>query len=192
MEPGNGAHTMFQGIRQEHSLDHRKNPNTTIEIAGEDIVCYGGLQPSSSQTWKQWAETYLESAGVAHQIKWKGRLTYFKYQQWLAHSWCHVYLTRSYVCSWSLLDALASGTPIVASNNKPVLEYCQLTPGVELVNNDDITEIAQKVNQTIKTRHLTNRRDLQDARQDQLLPLDLKQSLRAWELVTGLNLNTSD
>ena len=46
-----------------------------------------------------------------------------EYCNWLASSWCHVYLSHPYVTSWSYLDAIASGTSIVASEINALREF---------------------------------------------------------------------
>ena len=60
---------------------------------------------------------------ISANIEWVGYLDSHEYCNWLATSWCHVYLTHPYVTSWSYLDAIASGTSIVASEIKALKEF---------------------------------------------------------------------
>ena len=75
-----------------------KYPNLEVQIAGEDKICYGGLNPSKNTTWGTWAKEYLASGNYQKRVKWLGNLSYDKYKQWLQRSWCHVYLSQP-VCS---------------------------------------------------------------------------------------------
>ena len=51
-----------------------------------------------------------------------GHLSSTAYARLLKSSHVHCYLTRPFVASWSLLDAMSSGCYIVASDTKPVRE----------------------------------------------------------------------
>jgi glycosyltransferase involved in cell wall biosynthesis len=62
-------------------------------------------------------------------IHFVGPLDYSRYRTLLRASSVHVYLTVPFVLSWSLLEAMATGCAIVASNTAPVREFIQ--DGVE-------------------------------------------------------------
>ena len=51
-----------------------------------------------------------------------GSVNYENFVKILQLSSCHVYLTYPFVLSWSLLEAMSIGCPIVASDTKPVHE----------------------------------------------------------------------
>ena len=52
-----------------------------------------------------------------------GSLQTEAYQQVLACSDVHLYLTVPFVLSWSLLEAMAAGCCIVASDTSPCVRY---------------------------------------------------------------------
>jgi glycosyltransferase involved in cell wall biosynthesis len=52
-------------------------------------------------------------------------LPYDEYLQVLQASSVHIYLTRPFVLSWSMLEALSTGCLIVASNTAPVTEVIE-------------------------------------------------------------------
>jgi len=45
-----------------------------------------------------------------------------EYIEMLQASWCHVYLSYPFVPSWSLVEAMASGAPLIASDVAPIRE----------------------------------------------------------------------
>ncbi|MEL6376271.1 MAG: glycosyltransferase [Pseudomonadota bacterium] len=51
-----------------------------------------------------------------------GRISYGRFVNLLQISSVHVYLTYPFVLSWSLMEAMACGTAIVASDTAPVRE----------------------------------------------------------------------
>ena len=93
-----------------------------VQIAGVDEINYAGKPPVEG-SWGKWATKILKEAGVIHQVEFLGRLVREDYRSWLHRSWCHVYLTQPYVASWSLLESMACGSLLVASNVEPVREF---------------------------------------------------------------------
>ena len=68
----------------------------------------------------------------------------------------HCYLTRPFVASWSLLDAMASGCNIVASDTKPVRElaHSSATTWVDHRNQTDLLNgLEQALRVTLEERH---------------------------------------
>ena len=99
-----------------------------VLIAGVDQICYGGPgQAPTGESWGLWAK---KSSGLdPERTHWLGALGAADYQALLAHSEAHLYLTIPFVLSWSLLEAMAIGAPLVASDTEPVREV--LSHGVE-------------------------------------------------------------
>jgi glycosyltransferase involved in cell wall biosynthesis len=98
-------------------------PDLQVEIAGSDGIHYAGKAPPEG-SWKTWAERRLAPYLASGRVRWRGHLEGDAYVRWLQSSWLHVYLTQPFVASWSLLEALACGCPLVASDVEPVREFC--------------------------------------------------------------------
>lgn len=96
----------------------KKRPNLQVVIAGEDRVCYG---PQLMNT--TYKELMLKQLDIdLNRVHFVGGLPFNEYVNLLQISSAHVYLTYPFVLSWSLLDAMACGCCIVASNTAPIQE----------------------------------------------------------------------
>ena len=118
VEPYRGCHTFIRSIPLIQSL----NPDARIIIIGElDGVSYG--RPPTNNT--RWCDKFLTEIHGQYNpdlVHFTGRLNYSKFLSVIRLSQCHVYLTVPFVLSWSLLEAMSMGLPIVASKTPPVEE----------------------------------------------------------------------
>jgi len=89
-------------------------------IAGDDRVCYG-LGPCDF-SYKNWAINYFKSHGVIHRVRFLGFLNHANYIRLLQTSDIHFYFSRPFVCSWSLLDAMAIGCRVVVNQAPNIIE----------------------------------------------------------------------
>ena len=109
----------FPQAIQALSILQQKLPDVHVLIAGSDQVCYGGpeLAPNG-QSWGAWAK---ECSGLdPKRTHWLGMLQTNDYHQLLAHSNAHLYLTIPFVLSWSVLEVMAAGVPLVCSDTAPM------------------------------------------------------------------------
>jgi len=96
-------------------------PKLSVEIGGEDRIAYGG-QPPREGSFGRWAQARLEPWIRQGRVKFVGYQPLPRYSRWLQRSWMHCQLSWPFVASWSLLEAMASGCCIVASDVEPLRE----------------------------------------------------------------------
>ena len=97
----------------------KKRPNLQIIIGGEDRICYGPQLANTTYKTMMLKQLDLDM----NRIHFVGGLPFNEYIKLLQITSAHVYLTYPFVLSWSLLDAMACGCPIIASDTPPVLEF---------------------------------------------------------------------
>lgn len=113
-----------------------------VVVVGEDRVAYGRRLPDG-KTFKQ---LMLEKLDLdLSRLHFTGRLPYPQYLRVLQASSAHIYLTRPFVLSWSMLEAMSAGCLIVASNTPPVTEVIQDGENGILVDFFSPQQICEKV-----------------------------------------------
>ena len=89
---------------------------------GEDQVSYG-RRPAEGQSYR--SKMLQETSLPAERIHFIPRLAYADLITLFQVSAAHLYLTYPFVLSWSLLEAMACGVALVASDTAPVLDVVQ-------------------------------------------------------------------
>ena len=118
MEPYRGFPQFIETV----ALLQQRRPQCHVVVVGEDRVAYG-RQRSDGKTYKEWM---LENTPLdMSRLHFTGRLPYSDYLQVLQASSVHVYLTRPFVLSWSMLEAMSTGCLIVGSSTAPVQEVIE-------------------------------------------------------------------
>ncbi|MBD2200507.1 MULTISPECIES: glycosyltransferase [Calothrix] len=118
MEPYRGFPQFIEAV----ALLQQQRPNCHVVIVGENRVAYGKKLPDG----KTYKEVMLEKYDLdLSRIHFTGWLPYSEYLQVLQASSAHVYLTRPFVLSWSLIESLATGCLVVGSRTAPVMEVIQ-------------------------------------------------------------------
>ena len=123
LEPMRGFPTFMRALPsllKEHST-------VQVIIVGGDEVSYSSA-PGNGRSWR---DLMLEEVG--EQIDRKrvhlfGRMPHEQLQKLYRRSDLHVYLSNAFVLSWSLLELMACGTPVLAAAN-PMMEEL-IEPGV--------------------------------------------------------------
>jgi glycosyltransferase involved in cell wall biosynthesis len=99
----------------------RRRSDVLFVVVGQDRVCYGGdAEVTGKLTFKEWVlsrDDYDLS-----RFHFTGLLTTVALSELFSLSDLHIYLTVPFVLSWSLMDALACGTTVLASDTAPVRE----------------------------------------------------------------------
>lgn len=142
LEPYRGFPQFMEAI----ALLLERRPNCHVIIVGEDRVCYG-KKLAEGQTYQ--ALMLAQFPIDRSRIHFLGWLAYPDYLQVLQASSVHVYLTRPFVLSWSMLEALASGCLVVGSSTGPVTEV--ITDGVNglLVDFFSPQEICDRIEEVL-------------------------------------------
>jgi glycosyltransferase involved in cell wall biosynthesis len=153
MEPYRGFPQFMEAVE----LLLKRRPRCHVVIAGDDRVSYG-KPPAQDLTWKQ---VMLERLDLdMSRVHFTGSLPYGQYKTLLQASSAHVYLTRPFVLSWSMLEAMSCGCLLVASNTRPVQEVVEDRVNGLLVDFFSPQDIADRVEEA-----LDNQRDLAHLRE---------------------------
>ena len=138
MEPYRGFPQLIETIY----LLQKKRPECHFVIVGKDRVAYGKNLPDG-KTYKQ---AMLEKFPLdMSRVHFTDLLPYDEYLQVLQASSVHIYLTRPFVLSWSMLEALATGCLIVASDTACVTEVIKNNVNGLLVNFFNPEQICDRV-----------------------------------------------
>lgn len=97
-------------------------PKAHIVLMGDDRVVYDQPRPDR----RGWLQVMLEQLDIdfsrLHIMHFRD---YIQYRRLLQLSDLHVYLTRPYILSWSMLEAMSCEGLILASDTEPVREVAQ-------------------------------------------------------------------
>jgi len=142
MEPYRGFPQLIETI----AILQERRPNCHFVIVGENRVAYGKNLPEG----KNYKDVMLEKFPLdLSRVHFTGYLAYSEYLKVLKASSVHIYLTRPFVLSWSMLEALSTGCLIVGSNTAPVKEVIQDGVNGLLVDFFSPKEIADRVEEVL-------------------------------------------
>jgi glycosyltransferase involved in cell wall biosynthesis len=138
MEPYRGFPQLIETI----SILQKKRPQCHFVIVGKNRVAYGKSLPDG----KTYKEAMLEKFPLdMERVHFTDLLPYDEYLHVLQASSVHLYLTRPFVLSWSMLEALSTGCLIVASNTEPVTEVIEDNVNGLLVDFFDPQQISDRI-----------------------------------------------
>lgn len=120
----------------------RADASVEIAIAGEDKTFYSRRLPGG-ETYKERLLRELPALDLAR-VHFMGTLDRDDYRRLLQISTVHVYLTVPFVPSWSLVEAMACGCHIVASDTEPTREILGDESTARFIEHRDIAQL-QKV-----------------------------------------------
>ncbi|MDJ0598424.1 MAG: glycosyltransferase family 4 protein [Crocosphaera sp.] len=142
MEPYRGFPQFMEAV----SILLKKRPHCHVVIVGEDRVAYGRSLPNG-KTYKQlMLETFDYDLSRLH---FTGSLPYAQYLQVIQASSVHVYLTRPFVLSWSMLEVMSTGGLVLGSKTPPVEEVIEDGVNGLLVDFFAIDRIVERIEEVL-------------------------------------------
>jgi glycosyltransferase involved in cell wall biosynthesis/DNA-binding CsgD family transcriptional regulator len=145
LEPYRGFHIFMRALERIQ----KAHPNCHAVIVGGDGVSYG----RGPKDAKNWREKLLREVTLDPQrTHFVGRLPREQFIRVLQVSAAHVYLTYPFVLSWSLLEAMACGAPIVGSDTAPVREVIRDGANGRLVHFFDVEAVVRTALELLDNR----------------------------------------
>ncbi|MUL36008.1 glycosyltransferase family 4 protein [Gloeocapsopsis dulcis] len=142
MEPYRGFPQFIEAI----AYIQERRPNCHVVIVGSERVCYGKSLPDGTS----YKEFMLKKVSLdLSRVHFTGSLPYNQYLQVIQASSVHVYLTRPFVLSWSMIEAMSTGCLVVGSNTAPVAEVIQDGENGLLVDFFAPQQIADRVDEVL-------------------------------------------
>lgn len=147
LEPLRGFGDLMRSLAKLH--ESRSDIHTVI--VGGDGSSYSGLPPKD----KSWKEAVLEDLGTEYNkdlVHFVGYLPYEDLLKVLLRSDLNLYLSRSFVLSWSVIESIACGAPLLTYGNKMLLELKEVSKGehpITYVREGDSHELARKITELI-------------------------------------------
>ncbi|MEM7470499.1 MAG: glycosyltransferase [Pseudomonadota bacterium] len=138
MEPMRGFPTFMKAAAQLQ----KDKPDIHIVVAGSPQAHYGP-EPTGYGTWKD--KCLDEGEFDLERLHFTGALPKARYADLLRRTNAHIYLTRPFVLSWSLLEAMASGAPVIASDVAPVREAGVREKHFRLVENGQTEQLCNEI-----------------------------------------------
>ena len=162
LEPYRGFHRFMRALPKLQKL----LPKAHFVIVGSDGVSYGSPPP---KLYKNYREMMLNEVGSDLDINrthFTGRIDYSDYIKLLQISRLHIYMTYPFVLSWSMLEAMACGAPILGSATPPVKEVIkQGETGFlfDFFDSEGLVENAIRMMNRDNSDLISNARDLLDS-----------------------------
>ncbi|QDG76706.1 glycosyltransferase [Labrenzia sp. PHM005] len=144
LEPTRGIHILMRSLPRLMALA----PDAHVVIVGKAATAYDPPLPNGQAYRDKYLGEVRDKIDLKrlHMVGWLDRKNLTELFQ---VSSCHVYLTTPFVVSWSLREALACQTPVVASNTAPVQEFIEHGKNGYLVDFFDYNRLADTVSKTV-------------------------------------------
>ncbi|MDN3719216.1 glycosyltransferase [Roseibium salinum] len=142
LEPYRG----FPQFMRAAAIVAKRNPHVRFLIAGGDGVSYGQAHRDGGS----WRDVLMKETGLPpERTYFLGQLPHDQLIRLFQVSAAHVYLTYPFVLSWSFLEAMACGAPIIASATAPVQEVISEGKNGRLADFWDVEQIAHLIERTL-------------------------------------------
>jgi len=152
LEPYRGFHTFMRSLPRLLA----GNPDLQVVVVGGDGVSYGRPPPPGFDSYRAALAAELAARGRAvdwSRVHFLGKVPYDIYRSVLQVSSLHVYLTYPFVLSWSMLEAMAVGVPVLGSDTGPVREVIRDGDNGYLTDFFDSEALATRALELIERRH---------------------------------------
>ena len=123
LEPMRGFHTLMRALPTLLA----NHPTVHVVIVGGDEVSYSSA-PDDGRSWREHLQKELGERIDYKRVHLFGRMPHEQLQKLYRRSDLHIYLSRAFVLSWSLLELMACGTPVLAEANQMMKEL--IKPGI--------------------------------------------------------------
>lgn len=147
LEPVRGFHIFMRALPDIL----KKRPQAHIIIMGAEAAAYGAA-PRGFPSWQQKLLAEVGDQLDPQRVHFTGFLPTEAYRAVLQISRLHVYLTYPFFLSWSMLEAMACGALIVASDTAPVREMINHGQNGILVPFFDSSNLANEVVKQLKAK----------------------------------------
>ena len=118
LEPYRGFHAFMRALPELQ----RRLPHAIFVVVGSDGVSYGAPPPAPHKNYREMLLAEVGDQLDTGRVCFTGRLPYTDYLRLLQLSRLHIYFTYPFVLSWSMLEAMACGAPVLGSSTPPVRE----------------------------------------------------------------------
>lgn len=161
----------------------RELPEAHFLMVGGEKAFYSGA-PQGDLSYKQQA---LDRFDIDHdRVHFTGRLVHEGFRKVIQISSAHVYLTRPLFLSWSVVEAMSMGAPIIASDESPVREFMEHEQNALLVDYYNPRQIADSVLRLVKDKALAKQLGTA-ARKTIVNDFDISHTVTKWrEVIDGL------
>lgn len=152
LEPSRGFDRYMRALPRLQKI----RPNAWFLIVGGDEKSY----VKEHESGKSWREVMLEEVGEQldmSRILFLGRLPYQELLKLFSISSLHIYMTIPFVLSWSMLEVMACGTPVLGSRTAPVEEVIADGRNGFLFDYFSEDELVEKVRDLMESPELLSR-----------------------------------
>jgi glycosyltransferase involved in cell wall biosynthesis len=190
LEPYRGFHVFMRALPEILS----RVPKARVLVVGADGVAYG-QPPKEARSWREAMLGELGDAIDLRRVHFLGAIPFAQHLTILQLSAAHVYLTYPFVLSWSLIEAMAAGCLVVASNTAPVREAIEDGREGWLVDFFDPSALADRVVEALTDpgRNSAMRERARETAIERysLHRVCLPKHIRIWERLIGRSLGAS-
>ena len=171
----------FEQVMRAIEILMQKHPKAHFLMIGGDDVSYGA-KLSGGKTYRQ---KMLHELNLDNErIYWYGKVPYSQMINILKHSMAHIYMSVPFVLSWSFIEAMALGCPIVASDVSMLREVITDKHNALMVQFFKPEDIAEKTSILLNKPELRKKYSI-NARKTALEKYSLDKLLPVYEKLIG-------